>query len=193
MVPLQPNSGKRSSCRPPEAKGRRRIEPKELVILTGISGAGKASALKTFEDLGYHAVDNLPLELLPEFAVLVGKSRDIERAAIVVDVREGQTLDRLAGNSQKCQADAAYAGCLSRCAGCSAGAALLRDAAAASAGPFGDCVALDCGRAAAARPHPQRRGYADRHIELQCARVARAYPGALWARRQSHSDCWSPA
>jgi len=68
---------------------------KELVIVTGISGAGKASALKAFEDLGYHAVDNLPLELLPEFAGLVGKSSEIERAAIVVDVREGQTLDRL--------------------------------------------------------------------------------------------------
>ena len=68
---------------------------KELVIVTGISGAGKASALKDFEDLGYHAVDNLPLELLPEFAGLVCKSAEIERAAIVVDIREGQTLDRL--------------------------------------------------------------------------------------------------
>jgi RNase adapter protein RapZ len=68
---------------------------KELVIVTGISGAGKASALKSFEDLGYHAVDNLPLELLTEFASLVGKSQEIERAAIVVDVREGTTLDRL--------------------------------------------------------------------------------------------------
>jgi RNase adapter protein RapZ len=68
---------------------------KELVIVTGISGAGKASALRSFEDLGYHAVDNLPLELLTEFAGLVGKSGEIERAAIVVDVREGLTLDRL--------------------------------------------------------------------------------------------------
>ena len=68
---------------------------KELVIVTGISGAGKASALKAFEDLGYHAVDNLPLELLPDFAALVGKSAEINSAAIVVDVREGQTLDRL--------------------------------------------------------------------------------------------------
>src|SRR6266568_6513397 len=68
---------------------------KELVIVTGISGAGKASALKAFEDLGYHAVDNLPLELLPDFADLVGKSAEIHSAAIVVDVREGQTLDRL--------------------------------------------------------------------------------------------------
>lgn len=68
---------------------------KELVIVTGISGAGKASALRNFEDLGYHAVDNLPLELLTEFAGLIGKSPEIERAAIVVDVREGQTLDQL--------------------------------------------------------------------------------------------------
>ena len=68
---------------------------KELVILTGISGAGKASALKAFEDLGYQAVDNLPLELMPEFAGLVQKSKDIDRAAIVVDVREGNALDQL--------------------------------------------------------------------------------------------------
>jgi RNase adapter protein RapZ len=68
---------------------------KELVILTGISGAGKASALKAFEDLGYQAVDNLPLELMQEFAGLVAKSKEIERAAIVVDVREGLALDRL--------------------------------------------------------------------------------------------------
>lgn len=68
---------------------------KELVIVTGISGAGKASALKAYEDLGFHAVDNLPLELLLEFARLVEKSTEIRRAAIVVDVREGQTLDQL--------------------------------------------------------------------------------------------------
>ncbi|MFZ1938747.1 MAG: RNase adapter RapZ [Terracidiphilus sp.] len=68
---------------------------KELVIVTGISGAGKASALKAFEDLGFHCVDNLPLDLLPNFAGIVSKSADVERAAIVVDVREGATLDRL--------------------------------------------------------------------------------------------------
>lgn len=71
------------------------VGKKELVIVTGISGAGKASALKAFEDLGYHAVDNLPLELLPDFAVLVDKSTEIESASIVIDVREGPTLDRL--------------------------------------------------------------------------------------------------
>ncbi len=68
---------------------------KQLVIVTGISGAGKASALKAFEDLGFHCVDNLPLELLPDFAGLVSKSADVARAALVVDVREGATLDRL--------------------------------------------------------------------------------------------------
>ena len=68
---------------------------KQLVIVTGISGAGKASALKAFEDLGFHSVDNLPLELLPEFARLVVASVEMGRAAIVVDVREGATLDRL--------------------------------------------------------------------------------------------------
>ncbi len=70
-------------------------QAKEMVIVTGISGAGKASALKAFEDLGFHAVDNLPLELLPDFARLVAKSAEIQKAAIVVDVREGPTLDRL--------------------------------------------------------------------------------------------------
>ncbi len=50
-----------------------------MVIVTGISGAGKASALKAFEDLGFHAVDNLPLELLPDFARLVAKSAEFKR------------------------------------------------------------------------------------------------------------------
>jgi len=81
-------------------KGKQRAESskkpvKELVIVTGISGSGKASALKAFEDLGFNSVDNLPLEMLPDFARLVGKSVEVEKAAIVVDVREGATLDRL--------------------------------------------------------------------------------------------------
>src|ERR1700737_5147535 len=65
----------------------------ELVILTGLSGSGKLSALKAFEDLGYYSVDNLPLELVPRFAALVRQSAGIERAALVVDVREGMRLD----------------------------------------------------------------------------------------------------
>jgi UPF0042 nucleotide-binding protein len=66
----------------------------ELVILTGMSGSGKLSALKAFEDLGYYSVDNLPLELIPRFADLVRQSAEITRAALVVDVREGMRLDR---------------------------------------------------------------------------------------------------
>jgi UPF0042 nucleotide-binding protein len=65
----------------------------ELVILTGLSGSGKLSALKAFEDLGYYSVDNLPLELVPQFADLVRQSTGIDRAALVVDVREGRRLD----------------------------------------------------------------------------------------------------
>ena len=72
----------------------REIPIRELVILTGMSGSGKASALKAFEDLGYYSVDNLPLELIPRFADLVLKSAEITRAAMVVDVREGIRLDR---------------------------------------------------------------------------------------------------
>ncbi|MES2391050.1 MAG: RNase adapter RapZ [Acidobacteriota bacterium] len=71
--------------------------PRELVILTGMSGAGKASAAKAFEDLGFYSVDNLPLELIPRFADLVLKSAEIKRAALVVDVREGSRLDKFPG------------------------------------------------------------------------------------------------
>ncbi|HXE09151.1 MAG TPA: RNase adapter RapZ [Acidobacteriaceae bacterium] len=67
---------------------------RELVVLTGMSGSGKLSALKAFEDLGYYSVDNLPLELVSRFADLVQQSGEIERAALVVDVREGMRLDR---------------------------------------------------------------------------------------------------
>ncbi len=67
---------------------------RELVVLTGMSGSGKLSALKAFEDLGYYSVDNLPLELIPRFADLVQKSAEITHAALVVDVREGSRLDR---------------------------------------------------------------------------------------------------
>jgi UPF0042 nucleotide-binding protein len=66
----------------------------ELVILTGLSGSGKASALKAFEDLGFYSVDNLPLELVPSFADLIRQSAENSRAALVVDVREGVGLDR---------------------------------------------------------------------------------------------------
>src|SRR5215470_2266240 len=67
----------------------------ELVIITGMSGSGKASVLKAFEDLGYYCVDNLPVGLIPRFAELAGQSSEIERTALVVDVREGRQLGEL--------------------------------------------------------------------------------------------------
>jgi UPF0042 nucleotide-binding protein len=71
--------------------------PTQLVIITGMSGSGKGSVLKAFEDLGYYCVDNLPLELIPRFADLARQSREIERTALVVDIREGQALNRFPG------------------------------------------------------------------------------------------------
>lgn len=66
----------------------------ELVIITGLSGSGKGTVLKCFEDMGYYAVDNLPLDLFPKFAELTKDAPNIRRAALVVDVREGEALQR---------------------------------------------------------------------------------------------------
>ena len=76
--------------------------PGELVIITGMSGSGKASVLKAFEDLGYYCVDNLPVGLIPRFAELVGQSSEIERTALVVDVREGTQLGELPAIIKAC-------------------------------------------------------------------------------------------
>lgn len=78
----------------PNARKTSRSEG-ELVVITGMSGSGKASVLKAFEDLGYYCVDNLPVGLIPRFAELVGTSSEIERTALVVDVREGVQLEKL--------------------------------------------------------------------------------------------------
>jgi RNase adapter protein RapZ len=85
-VRKESKKAKKSSARTPE-----------LVIITGMSGSGKASVLKAFEDLGYYCVDNLPVELIPSFAELALQSRDIRRTALVVDVREGSKLEKLPG------------------------------------------------------------------------------------------------
>jgi len=68
----------------------------DIVIITGLSGSGMSSATNAFEDLGYFCVDNLPLTMLPTFARLVQPSEDgsgrIERAALVINIREGKFL-----------------------------------------------------------------------------------------------------
>ncbi|HWY47435.1 MAG TPA: RNase adapter RapZ [Bryobacteraceae bacterium] len=68
------------------------LQRAELVIITGLSGSGKATVLKAFEDLGYYAVDNLPIGLIPKFAELTREAATVRRAALVIDIREGQTL-----------------------------------------------------------------------------------------------------
>ncbi len=84
------------SCRPAHRRRVNESTPnRELVVLTGLSGSGKGSALKAFEDLGYYSVDNLPIELLPQFAELIAGGPAARKAAIVVDVREGDALEQL--------------------------------------------------------------------------------------------------
>src|SRR5438552_17019453 len=65
----------------------------ELVIITGLSGSGKGTVLKALEDLGYYSVDNLPIDLIPKFAELAEGVPNIRKAAIVVDIREGEALE----------------------------------------------------------------------------------------------------
>lgn len=65
-----------------------------FVIVTGMSGAGKSTALKMLEDMGYFCVDNLPIQLMPKFAeMLMLPDAEISQAALGVDIRNGQALD----------------------------------------------------------------------------------------------------
>ena len=67
-----------------------------FVIVTGMSGAGKSTALKMLEDMGYFCVDNLPILLLKKFAELAcDLGSEIEKVALGVDVRSGQALGEL--------------------------------------------------------------------------------------------------
>ena len=81
----------------------KKVGHSELVIITGMSGSGKGTVLKALEDLGYYAVDNLPIELIPKFAELTGSSPQIASAALVVDVREGEALRRFPAMYQQLQ------------------------------------------------------------------------------------------
>jgi UPF0042 nucleotide-binding protein len=64
----------------------------QLVVITGFSGSGKGTVLRALEDLGYYAVDNLPIDLVPKFAELTKSSTTFRRAALVIDIREGEAL-----------------------------------------------------------------------------------------------------
>lgn len=68
----------------------------EVVIITGMSGAGKSQAIKCLEDIGFFCIDNLPTTLIPTFVRLCTQSEHvIERVALVIDVREGEFLSSL--------------------------------------------------------------------------------------------------
>ncbi len=64
-----------------------------FIIVTGMSGAGKTTALKVLEDLGYFCVDNLPIPLMDKFAELtLNGNSDIEKVALGIDIRNGKNL-----------------------------------------------------------------------------------------------------
>jgi UPF0042 nucleotide-binding protein len=74
---------------------KRGADTHRIVLVTGLSGAGKSTATKALEDLGFFCIDNLPVMLLPKLLELVshGASDEVQRIAIVVDAREGRFLD----------------------------------------------------------------------------------------------------
>jgi UPF0042 nucleotide-binding protein len=81
-----------------KVKTRAKQDSKQLVILTGLSGSGKSTVLRAFEDMGFYCVDNMPVELIPIFAELHAAGEgDFSRAALLVDAREGAQLQKLPG------------------------------------------------------------------------------------------------
>lgn len=66
-----------------------------VVIITGLSGSGKSTALRALEDIGFFCVDNLPVVLLPKFlAITTLSSPEIKQVAMVMDLRERSFLDK---------------------------------------------------------------------------------------------------
>lgn len=70
----------------------------EILVITGMSGAGKSEALNVVEDLGYFAMDNLPPALIPKFAEIATLSDYENKVAVVVDVRSGKFFDDLSSS-----------------------------------------------------------------------------------------------
>ena len=68
------------------------VRQMRIVIVTGVSGAGKSTALRALEDVGFYCVDNMPLPLLPRFVELIAAAGEASQAALVVDAREGDFL-----------------------------------------------------------------------------------------------------
>ncbi len=73
----------------------------ELVIVTGISGSGKSSAIKVLEDIGFFCIDNMPPQLIPDFAALCNENNEISKVAIVTDIRGGAMFFKLGDSITK--------------------------------------------------------------------------------------------
>jgi len=72
------------------------VKPVSFVIITGLSGSGKGTFLRALEDRGYFCVDNLPVGLVSKFYELTLKSEEeTTKVAMVIDVREGESLRKL--------------------------------------------------------------------------------------------------
>lgn len=67
----------------------------KLVIVTGMSGAGKSTAMKMMEDMGFYCIDNLPVSLLRKLVDIADRSKEMEKVAIGVDVRSGSGFDEV--------------------------------------------------------------------------------------------------
>ena len=94
MTRLERGGGRRASQATQRGEPRdKAVDGAPFIVLTGLSGSGKSQAIRALEDLGYFCVDNLPTTLIPTLAKLsLRAGGDIEKVAIVVDVREGSFL-----------------------------------------------------------------------------------------------------
>ncbi len=138
------------------------------MIITGMSGSGKASVLKAFEDLGYYCVDNLPVGLILPFAELVAQSSEIERTALVVDVREGKSLEEVPEIVKSVKRILANQNNFSGSVGCGPAAPFQRDPPSRIRwGRMRPVQVFSYRRnAVILRQHPRDRGHGNRHFEI---------------------------
>lgn len=71
------------------------VESLDLVVITGMSGAGKTVAIQSFEDMGYFCIDNMPPTLVPKFWELIKESGKVSKIALVVDLRSRSFFEEI--------------------------------------------------------------------------------------------------
>ena len=77
---------------------------RQFTVVTGLSGSGKSQVLRFLEDSGFFCIDNMPPQLIPNFAEMCAKNREIERVAIVTDIRGGAMFLKLSENLSQLRA-----------------------------------------------------------------------------------------